>query len=101
MHLQLITKWMMVQIIQHNIITNLSNLELTEDEKSVPTVGLKHDLLIRPRENTMGLDIKQFLNEKKKTKEFQHLRDRCMVLKPYKEQCIVLIKKLIFQTIAW
>lgn len=99
--MQLITKWMMVQIIQHNIITNLSNLELTEDEKSVPTVGLKQDLLIRPHENKMGLDIKQFLNEKKKIKEFQHLRDRCMVLKPYKEQCIVLIKKLIFQTIAW
>ena len=37
----------------NSIITNLSNVELHEDEIEILKVGLKHGLLIRPRESEM------------------------------------------------
>ena len=41
----------------------------------------------------MDLDIKGFFNDKKKIKTLQNLREKCMILKPDKEQGIVLINK--------
>ena len=37
----------------NSIITNLSNVELNEDEICVLKVGLKHGLLVRPHESEM------------------------------------------------
>ena len=47
----------------NSIITNLSNVELNEDEIRVLKVGLKHDLLIRPRENEMVVRNKNFYDQ--------------------------------------
>ena len=43
--------------------------------------------------NYLDLDIKEFFNDKKKIKTLQNLREKCMILKPDKEQGIVLINK--------
>ena len=113
-------------------ITSLSDVELGNEEVSLRKLGLKHGLLIRPKESEMitimddtynkivrqnvmkddniskhriqtalksftytclDLDFKIFGIDQKRIRILRNLRNRCMILKPYKGQGIVINNK--------
>ena len=47
----------------NSIITNLTDMELTENEVSVIKYGLKHGLLTRPKENEMVVIVEDIWDQ--------------------------------------
>ena len=89
-----------VDINPNSIITNLSNVELNEDEIYVLKVGLKHCLLIRPRESEMIVIMGDIYDQilKQNTLKDDHIyRHRAQtVLKAFTYNYLDLIVKQLF-----